>query len=79
MSDVPGVYRYCTCRGDDGRLLGKRCPEYVRNGKHGKWAFKADGARVNGKRKEVNRLPDAARRAGRTVRLSLPAGTRGQV
>jgi integrase len=71
VSDVPGVYRYCTCRDEGGKQLGKRCPELARNGKHGKWAFKADGARVNGKRKETNRRGFPTQRAAREARADF--------
>lgn len=56
------VSRYCTCRDDQGRLLGKRCPELVRNGKHGMYKFKVDLPRVHGKRKEMHRRGFATRR-----------------
>ena len=49
------VYRYCTCRGDDGKQMGSRCPELARNGKHGRYQFVIDLPRVNGRRKEMHR------------------------
>lgn len=49
------VRRYCSCRGEDGKQLGARCPQLDRDGKHGAWSFKVDLPRVNGRRKEVHR------------------------
>lgn len=57
------VHRYCTCRDDQGRVLGKRCPELARNTKHGKYRFKVDLPRVRGKRKEMQRRGFPSKRA----------------
>jgi integrase len=57
----------------DGKQLGQRCPELARNGKHGKWAFKVDGARVNGKRKEIHRRGFPTQRAAREARANVVA------
>jgi integrase len=74
MSDVPGVFRYCTCRDEHGKQLGKRCPDLAQDGKHGMWAWKADGARVNGKRKEVQRRGFPTQRKAREARANFLAG-----
>jgi integrase len=49
------VSRYCTCRGEDGKQLGSRCPELKTNGKHGRYQFLIDLPRVGGRRKEMRR------------------------
>lgn len=55
--------RYCTCRGEDGKQLGARCPELAANGKHGQWQFLVDLPRVAGRRKEMRRRGFATKKA----------------
>jgi integrase len=52
---TPGVGRICTCRGEDGKQLGKRCPDLAKNDRHGSWYFVVDLPRVGGRRKEMRR------------------------
>lgn len=49
------VYRRCSCRGEDGRQLGARCPLLVDDRKHGTWTFAVDVPAVDGKRKTMRR------------------------
>lgn len=49
------VGRVCTCRDEDGKQLGLRCPTLAKKSKHGSWYFKVDLPRVAGKRKEMRR------------------------
>lgn len=49
------VYRTCTCRGEDGRQLGARCPELATNTKHGRWAYAVDLPALAGRRKTMRR------------------------
>lgn len=49
------VYRRCSCRGDDGRQLGARCPVLLRDRKHGTWTFAVDVPSLNGHRRTMRR------------------------
>lgn len=48
------VYRRCSCRGDDGKQLGSRCPDLGKRG-HGAWCFAVDLPPVKGHRKTMRR------------------------
>jgi integrase len=65
------VGRICTCRGDDGRQLGKRCPQLASDGKHGAWFFKVDMPRVNGRRTEMRRRGFPTKRAAQEALRSV--------
>jgi Phage integrase, N-terminal SAM-like domain len=47
------VFRECTCRGSDGKLLGQRCSQLSRNPKHGSWSFAVDAPRLPGARRRT--------------------------
>ena len=65
----PGVSRYCACRGEDGRLLGKRCPQLQANRRHGKYMFTADRpTAVGARRDQVHRRGFASERAAAAAR-----------
>lgn len=49
------VYRRCSCRGDDGRQLGARCPLLDDDRKHGTWTFAVDVPTVDDRRKTMRR------------------------
>src|SRR5947209_12404698 len=49
------VYRRCSCRGEDGRQLGARCPLLISNRKHGTWSFAVDVPSVDGRRRTLRR------------------------
>lgn len=49
------VYRRCSCRGDDSRQLGARCPALTDDRKHGTWTFAVDVPTVDGHRKTMRR------------------------
>ncbi|MGH4009778.1 MAG: site-specific integrase [Pseudonocardiaceae bacterium] len=49
------VYRRCSCRGEDGRQLGARCPLLLSDRKHGAWTFAVDVPSVDGRRKTMRR------------------------
>lgn len=65
---TPGVGRICTCRGEDGKQLGKRCPEIARDGRHGAWYFVVDLPRVAGRRKEMRRRGFPTKKAAEQAR-----------
>lgn len=47
------TYGRCGCRDDDGKLLGKHCPDLAaRKRGHGTWFYSADVGLVNGKRRQ---------------------------
>lgn len=68
---APGVGRYCTCRGEDGKQLGKRCPELTRDGKHGQWMFVVDLPRIGGRRQEMRRRGFPTKKAATDARESV--------
>lgn len=68
---TPGIGRICACRGEDGRQLGRRCPELARDGKHGSWYFVVDLPRVGGRRKEMRRRGFPTKRAAVEARNSV--------
>lgn len=70
-STTAGVGRVCTCRGPDGKQLGKRCPELERNGKHGSWYFVVDLPRIGGRRKEMRRRGFPTKKAAEQARESV--------
>jgi hypothetical protein len=49
------VYRRCSCRDDDGRQLGARCPLPISDRKHGSWTFAVDVPSVNSRRRTMRR------------------------
>jgi integrase len=49
------VYRRCSCRDDDGRQLGARCPLLLSDRKHGTWTFAVDVPSVNNRRTTMRR------------------------
>lgn len=67
------IHRYCMCRDDAGRVLGKSCPELARNGKHGSYRFKVDLPRSAGKRQEMQRRGFPTRRAAEGALRSVLA------
>lgn len=72
------VYRRCSCRGENGKQLGARCPELAANSKHGRWTFAVDMPNLDGRRKTLRRggypTRSAASRALAGVRARYGAG-----
>jgi integrase len=48
------IYRRCSCRGDNGKQLGARCPKLHSPG-HGTWAFAVDLPSTDGRRRTRRR------------------------
>ena len=74
------VYRRCSCRGDDGRQLGARCPLPISDRKHGSWTFAVDVPSVNSRRRTMRRggypTKGAAQRALTEVLARYGAGVK---
>jgi integrase len=74
------VYRRCSCRDDDRRQLGARCPLLLSDRKHGTWTFAVDVPSANDRRKTMRRggypTKGAAQRALTEVLARYEAGVK---
>ncbi|MEU5554252.1 tyrosine-type recombinase/integrase [Micromonospora sp. NPDC047793] len=79
------ILKICTCRDQDGKKLGKRCPQLRRTGgawnaHHGKWGYqlelprKVDGSRRSLRRYTFDSKDDAAKDRDQALTLLALAG-----
>lgn len=74
------TFRRCTCKNEDGRLLGQSCPRLSKESRHGVWYFAVDQPGEAGRRKLLRRggftSRAEARRALDAVNARAAAGVR---
>jgi integrase len=61
------VYRRCTCRDENGKELGPRCPDLGSDSRHGKWGYAVDVPTVDGRRKTMRRHRWSTKRAAQAA------------